>query len=509
MVSSSWGEGTRERVLIRKSCRRRAFMPEFPFTSMRDWLQYLEDNGELLTVNEQVDLRGGVAALAYQSARSGLYGPESGPALLFTNIKGYPGWRIATNAMYGRHRLAKAMDVSADPRRFYHEVVAKIEQAMPPMEVTTAPCKEIIWRGEEADLARIPVPFTGELEGVPNITAGISNIREPDTGWQNIAVRRFGVKGSHTLSEFLNRTQQDYMIFMRYIDKGQPAPVAIIIGADPVTYIVSQIKMPIGFCEYDIWGGITGSPLEVVQCETSDLLVPASAEVVIEGEILPDEFEVDGPFPEFELYYTILARVVRVRVKCITMRKDPIYYYMLMGVPPTEGHSIGGTMIGVSHLRGLLRAFPGIINLHVPHHQYGHIVVVQVAKEVAKAWSQFAVQVGFEVMKTAAFKGVIVVDEDCEDITNWEFVLDEIQCKFQASKDLTIIPRMVHTELNPSEPWAGKWGWNDRFIIDATEPPPGYDEGYLRGKGYPPKWAREEAEKMWPGLLQSLKGAGR
>ncbi|TDA63988.1 MAG: UbiD family decarboxylase [Clostridia bacterium] len=474
-------------------------MPEFPFTSMRDWLQYLEENGELVRVDQEVDLRGHISALAYTSVRS------DGPALLFTNIKGYPGWKVATGAMYGRERLATALGVN--PKTLYHEVAAKMEQPVPPMEVSTAPCKEVILKGDDADLALIPVPFTGELEGVPNITAGISNIREPDTGWQNIAVRRFGVKGSQSMSEFLNRTQQDYMIFMRYIEKGKPAPVAIIIGADPVTYLVSQTKMPIGFCEYDLWGAITGMPLEVVQCETSELLVPASAEVIIEGEIALDEFEVDGPFPEFELYYTVLARVPKVKVKCITMRKDPLYYYLHMGAPPTEGHYIGGTMFACAQLRAAQRAFPGVLDIHF--HRWAHIVVVQVSKEVAKAWSQFAVQVGFEIFKTGAFKGVIVVDEDCEDITNWEFVLDEIQCKFQASKDLTIIPRVVHTELNPSEPWAGRWGWNDRFIIDATEPPPGYDEGYLRGKGYPPKWAREEAEKMWPGLLQSLKGAGR
>lgn len=365
------------------------------------------------------------------------------------------------------------------------------------MEVSYGHCKELKFIGDQVDLTKLPIPFTGEYayEGTPSITAGISNKRDPESAWQNIAVRRYGLKGKRLLSEYINPAQQDFVIWGKYLGMNKACPVAIIIGADPVTYLVSQTKEPPGVCEYDLWAPFTGVPLEVVKCETSDLLVPASAEVVIEGELKPYPREMDGPFPEFCGYYTTLAEVARVEVKAVTMRKNPIYYYMNMGLPPTEGNDIGALMESLTIYREVAKAYPGILDIYNPHWL---ITIIKVTKRFAKSWNSFAFYVG-TLIKTLqpAMKWVFVVDEDVEDIADFQQIMNMMVGKFQASKDLTIIPRTQGNSLDPSEPWAGGWSITDFMIVDLTEPPAPYDEGYKRGVALPPKYATEKVLANW------------
>lgn len=463
-------------------------MADFPFRSAREWIEFLEERGELIRIKKEVDLNGEVAAIARKGCR------ENAPAMLFENIKGYPGWRLLCNTFINRERIAAALGVK--PSQLMSDVAPKIDVHVPPVEVSWGPCKELKFFGDEVDLTRLPVPFIGAFEGSPNITAGVSNKIDWETGWQNVAVRRFGLKGKRTLSEFINPAQQDFAIWANYRREKRKMPVAICICPDPVTYIVSQTKTPPGVCEYDLWGAFTGMPLEVVKCETSDLLVPATAEIVIEGEISPgDVRELDGPVPEHVGYYTTVASVARVDVKAVTMRKDPIFYFLDIGEPPTEGHSIGGTVGSISIYRELSKAFPGILDVHSHGWTF---TFVKVAKSM-KDWPQFALSVA-NVAKFGIYpdrKGIIVVDEDVEDITDYYQIFTAMMSKFQASKDLTVIPRTVATSLDPSEPWAGRWGWQDFFVMDCTTPPAPFDEGFRRGKAMPPKEAWEKVVSQW------------
>jgi 4-hydroxy-3-polyprenylbenzoate decarboxylase len=465
-------------------------MKEFPFLSLRDWISFLEERGDIVHNKVEVDLRGDVSAIAKLGT------VKNAPPIIHENIKGYPDWRIASNLFLGKGKMALILGVDRD--RFLEEVSSKLDVHVSPIEVSTGPCKEIKLVGEDADVNLLPIPFTGAMEGTPNITAGISNVRDIETGWQNIAVRRFGVKGSKVLSEFINPAQQDSLIWSKYRRRRERMPIAIIIGADPLTYVISQTKVPVGFCEYDLWGAFAGMPLEVVKCETNDLLVPSNAEVIIEGEVDPFEREMDGPFPELYGYYTTIAAVAKVHVTAITMRKNPIYYYMNMGEPPTEGHTMGSLMGSITVYRELSKIFPGILDVY-SHRIWGMITIIKVDKRVAKSWSQYAVQIGSiaKFLCYPGWKGIIVVDDDVKDIRNLEEVFDAMVNKFQASKDLTIIPRTTASTLDPSEPWAGRWGWTDLFIMYCTEKPYPWDEGYKRGKAVPPRDALEKAEKNW------------
>lgn len=297
------------------------------------------------------------------------------------------------------------------------------------------------------------------------------------------------------MTDQVEPVQQDAPIWGKYRRNKEKCPVAIAIGADPVAYMVSQLKEPVGVCEYDRWGVITGLPLEVVTCETSDIVVPAHAEIIIEGEPDPDGYEMDGPFPEFCGYYTTIQGVAHLDVKCITMRRDPIYSYFNMCLIPTEGNSMGAMMQSIGIFKELSRALPGIIDVHQEHWLD---CTVQVDKNLAKAWPQFAVFVGNYVHHLQpGMKRITVVDQDAEDVSNPLDVLAMSIAKFQASKDVHVDPRCVGTILNPAGPWIGRWGLEDCEIRDYTEKMAPWDEGYKRGRALPPGEAFERVRAAW------------
>ncbi len=468
----------------------------FPFKSLRHWLKFLEEQGDLARVTTEVDTDQDISALAYKAART-----PGAPSFLFENIKGYPGWRVATRTMFGSQRQAWALGVS-DPSNLARECGPKLDQRVPPIQVSTGPCKEIKFFGQDVDLAKIPFCFTGEFEGIPNLTSGLSNKKDPETGWQNIAVRRQGISGPRKFSEFINVANQDFLIWGKYQIQKKKMPVALAIGPDPVTYITSQTKMPVGVCEYELWGAMTDQPLEVVKCETSDLLVPAEAEIVIEAEIEPFERDLDGPFPEFGGYYTTLAMVAKSEVKCVTMRKDPIFYYIGMGLAPTEGHSFAEPMQAATMYNLLSKQFPGIVNVH--NHGWYHMIV-QVDRRISKAWPQFAQAVGLAVKTYKPDANVtFVVDDDFgEDLTDYYELLNALHYKFAATKDLTVLHRTTGDSLNPVEPWVGRMGWQDSCVFDLTEKMAPWDEAYKRGKAIPGKAALERMEKsLWPEIVR-------
>lgn len=469
-------------------------MTEFPYLSMREWLDYSEEIKQLKHIKSEVDLRGEVSALARHFNIQGAAGKDA-PCLLFENIKGYPGWRIATGTLSTHERIAMAL--GADPDNFLADVASNLDLRVPPMELNTGPCKEIIIHEQDVDMVKLPIPFLGFSEGTPNITSAMSNKQDLETGWQNVSMRRLGLKGKHILSEYINPSEQDFQIWAKYRERNIPMPVAYVIGPDPVSYITSQTMRSAGVCKYDLVGAFTGVPLEVVKCETSEIRVPANSEIIIEGEIHPYDREMDGPSPEHVGYYSPISQAAKVKVKCITMRKNPIYYFMDMGMPPTEGHAIGTTMVAMSTYREMVKEFFGILDCHT--HSWVGPMVIKVKKDIAKNWPNFAAQVACLAKSTSVFtmKVIIVVDDDVEDIRDYYQVHNAILSKFQASKDVTIIPRTVATMMDASEPWAGQWGWQDFMILDCTEPPPPYDDGFKRGLAQPPTFFTEKVKRDW------------
>lgn len=470
-------------------------MPKFPFKSLRDWIDFLKDQGELVENNEEVDLQGEVAAISRKIALTG------GPAVLHNNIKGYPGWRLFSDGLATRKRTALALGMREG--ELVTKLIEKLKggklEKVKPIVVDHGPCKELRFFEGELDLSKVPVAFTAEYDSPPFITAGISNVRDPDTGWMNTGIRRFQLKGKDRLNNLILPFQHEGIIFSKYMKKGQLAPIAIVVGADPIYYLISQMPAPEQVDEVDNWGGFAGCPLEVVKCETSDLVVPATAEIIIEGEILPDERSLEGPFSEFTGFYSGLRKLPIIRVTCITMRKDPIYQNMYITVPTSEPHCGLGLMLEIELLSQLKALIPEVAD--VASTASGALTTVIAVNKAARTRNPGLVKkVSLAVKAVQAgtwVKNVIIVDDDT-DPHNIDEVIWCLSVKFQGQKDILVIPDMPGTFLDPSEPYLGKGpGTSSYTVFDCTEKPAPYNEAYKRGLGQPDEKYRKMVEEKW------------
>ena len=268
----------------------------YPFRSLRDWISFLEEKGDIAQNRESITVDGDMVVLSRRTAST------DGPALLHSNIDGYPGWRAYSDGLTARRRQLWALNIEASkPAEFIAQKIAK-STPVKPETVESGPCKEIKLLGDEVDLTKLPVSFTGEYETTPHLTAGISFVRDPNTGWTNAGIRRFQIMGKNLLTDLVLPFQQEGQIFSRWKEKKKPMPIAIVIGADPIVYIACNMPAPEQFDEMDYWGIFAGEPLKVVKCETNNIMVPATAEIVLEGEVDPEKRMFEGPFPEMPGY---------------------------------------------------------------------------------------------------------------------------------------------------------------------------------------------------------------
>jgi 2,5-furandicarboxylate decarboxylase 1 len=468
-------------------------MAQFPFDSVRDWIEFLRDRGQLVENSQEVDLQGEVAAISRKIALTG------GPAVLHTRIKGYPGWRLFSDGLATRQRIAWALGLPETGMiTALADKLAKFEPIKPRI-VATGPCKERIFRDDDIDLVKLPLAYTGEYDIPPFITAGISNIRDSATGWQNTGIRRFQLHGKRRLSNLVLPFQHEGIIFSQYLKKGEPAPIAIVIGADPLYILGSMVPAPDQVDEMDTWCAFAGAPRDVVKCETSELLVPATAELVIEGEMLPTERVLEGPFSEFTGFYSGLRMLPVVDVKCVTMRNDCIYQNMYMSVPISEAHTTGHLMTEVELLRQVRQLAPEVTDLAILS-SWGMFTAVAVDKKARVSKPGLAKKVALAVKSVKAstwVKNVVVVDSDV-DPHNVHEVLWSMSVKFQGEKDITVIPGFPGTILDPSELYLGRGvGVTSFTFFDCTEKPAPYDEAYKRGVAQPNIGFRRLVEEKW------------
>lgn len=310
---------------------------------IRDFAQMLKDHGELVEVNEEVSWEYEIPAFELMSGR------VNGPAFLFNNVKGIkePA-RVLTGHFaspiarpHRRLALALGMDPEIDNLHFSLEVMRRMTRPIRPVEVATGPCKEVVKTGKEVNLFELPFTYHAIGDGGRYCFQQQTIIKDPDSDWQNV--------GHYCMEIFSPRrvvitpyAQSNFrLIYMtKYEPRNMSMPIALVIGTDPACYLVAATFLPPGVSEYDIVGSLRGTPLEVVKCETSDLLVPANAEVVLEGEVRPYEELPEGPKPEsFGFCAGPRQPNFAVRVNCITHRKNPVLLDLHQG-PGAGGPSL-------------------------------------------------------------------------------------------------------------------------------------------------------------------------
>jgi len=262
-----------------------------------------------------------------------------------------------------------------------------------------------------------------------------------------------------------------------------------------------MMPAPVQVDEWDFWGGLTGEPLQVVKAETSDLLVPANAEIVIEGEWDPVERALEGPMAELPGFSTAFRNALSMKVKAITMRKNPVYQHFAVGKGPTEAHqALFETLVSEVYFASK-QLCPPIKDVAMVSMFTVAVSIDKAAKKMLPGLARMAAMAVRATKTGPLAKNIIVIDDDL-DPHSTDDVLWALSVYFQGVKDITVIPHMPGVAVDPSTRWASSAsGLDDErlssfTILDCTEPPAPYDEGYKRGIARPdPKIAKMVDEK--------------
>ncbi len=421
---------------------------ESPTTSLRGWLDRLAADDRLAIVRPGAALRFELAAIAkrFEGAKATLFPMPGGHRMA-----------VVSGIVANRNWIAEAMGVAPG------ELIPRFEAAalhpLPCRTVEHAPVQAVVH--ERVDLAALlPLPTHNEFDSGPYITAGLVVAGNPKTGAQNVAILRLQLNGPDRLGALILPRQTAHYFAMAEA-AGAELPVAVAIGVDPLTLLASQAIAPLDQNEFEIAGALHGAPLAVTKCLGNGLMVPAEAEIVIEGRLLPGVREPEGPFGEFPQYYGERRPRPVIAVDRVTHRTDAIFHTIIGG-----GHEhllLGAIPREATLLAALRRNFPGVRDVHLPP---GGTCRYHLYVQIRKAYQGEAKNV---IMGAFAahydVKHVIVVDEDV-DIHNPAEVEWAVATRVQADRDVVIVSGAHGSRLDPSS----DDGVGAKMGIDATIP---------------------------------------
>lgn len=415
-------------------------------------------------ITQEVEPKFGVTAIAGKLAKEGKF-----PALYFTKLKG-SSLPLVINLTASYERLALALNTNAgDMAKVYGERQLK---PIPAQVVNDGPVKEVILKGPKAKLSLLPIPTHNELDSGPYITGGVLICKDPDTGRHNAGMYRHEVQGEDQLGVFFQGTHHGGYIYWRNSERNVPTEVAIAIGHYPTFMLGSVSRLPGIGGEFEEAGALLGEPLELIKGETVDLMVPARAEIVIEGMMPSHETHFEGPFGEWPGYYVAEGEKPFIKVQAITMRKDAIYYDVF---PANQEHLVLGSLPRMGSIyRRIKETVPGLVNVNVPAHGRTHCYIA-----IKKASEAEVKKAAFAALNTESenLKFIVVVDDDIN-VFNEPEVMWAIGTRFRAEKDLLVIPNWSGPGgLNPSA-WeyyrdeARTPVMTSVLVLDATKPSP-------------------------------------
>jgi 4-hydroxy-3-polyprenylbenzoate decarboxylase len=326
--------------------------------------------------------------------------------------------------------------------------------------------------GKDVDLFKFPAPKFYPLDGGRFFgTAHFFITKDPETGWVNLGTYRAQLLGKDKLgTQFIKGKHADIML-KKYQAMKKPMPVACIIGCDPLLFIVGAARVSAFVSEYEVAGGIRGEAIEVVNGETVDLPVPASAEIVVEGEVDADKFMDEGPFGEYTGYYSGVGTDPRnfVDVKCVTYRNNPIFWGTTVGRAVTDTHMTMALSYGATLWQQLLAMkIPGLKGVYCPPEGSGRFLAIISIKQMYPGHVDQVLTAAISTeMGAYGLKTVIVVDED---IDPWDIprVMYALSFRFQPNRS-QVIKRGRSTPLDPSLPIEAR-EITGRLLMDATIP---------------------------------------
>ncbi len=447
------------------------------YGNLRDWLEQVDRMGELLNVD------GATWQEEIGAFTDILQHDDTAPAVMFDDIPDYPkGFRVLCNSFGGRRQntilgFPTELDKVALSEAFLGEYRDLVDNPIPYRVVEDGPVLENVMTGEAVDLLRFPTPVWHEGDGGRYIGTGCFNVTmDPDEKWINLGTYRVMIHDANSLGFYISPGKHGRVHRDKYLARGEPMPVVLVIGADPFTFLVSCNSVPYGVCEYGVSGAYHGRALEViVNRDITGLPFPADAEIVIEGFVDPGNTRLEGPFGEWTGFYGSKVNDAPVLdVKAVYHRNDPI----IMGCPPQRPPGEN------SRYRAIMRSAmlrEEITNAGVPDvtgvwcHEVGGTRMF-IAVSVTTRYPGHSVQTGHIASQCGggayAGKYVVVVDDDV-DVANLEEVIWAMALRSDPATSIDIIRGAWSTPLDPSiPPWQKEKRnyTNSRAIIDACRP---------------------------------------
>lgn len=413
---------------------------------------------EIARVTKPISPRYEITALLTHLERSKRF-----PLLFCEKVNGSDA-PVVINVQASRKLMAFALECRPD--ELAGAFSARQNQPIPPVELSAAPVHEVLRLGDEVDLTQVPLLTHYDVNAAPYITAGIVVAADPDTGVRNTSYNRLMLAGKRELRIFMAVGRHLWTLHNKAERRGEPLPIAIIIGVHPLFSLGAQAFTPSTDDEYAVIGGMMGEALRVVRAKTVPMVIPADAEMVIEGRILPHIRREEGPFGEFTGHAVSKDERQVVEVTAITHRKNYIFQDVHAGY--TEHKLMGAVPREAALIKAVRQTVPTVKNVCMPvsgncrFHAY-----VSIAKRTP-GQAKNAICAAFA--SDMLLKHVIIVDDDI-DVFDEEQVLWAVSNRFQADRGLVVIPNAQGSELDPS---AGPGGINAKMGLDATKPLSGF-----------------------------------
>ena len=457
----------------------------YPYDDLRDFLTALDKAGQLRRVTVPVDPTLEISEVVTRTVRAG------GPALLFERpTRGE--MPVAINLFGTEKRMALALGVTkvdeigdrigelVKPElpvgwAGIRDGLGKLMQlkSAPPKKVRTAPCQQVVYRGKDVDLDRLPGLQTWPEDGGIFHNFGLTHTKHPETGKRNLGLYRLQQHDARTLGMHWQIHKDSTAHHAVAERRGERLPVAVAFGPDPAVCYAASAPLPADIDEYLFAGFLRGERVELVDCLTVPLQVPAHAQVVLEGYVEPGERHPEGPFGDHTGFYTPVEPFPVLHVECMTMQRDPAYHSIVTSRPPQEDYGLGKATERI-FLPLIKLLIPDIVDMDLPEPGVFHnCVLVSIRKRYPKHAHKVMNAIwGAHLLSLS--KLIVVVDEDC-DVHDYREVAFRAFGNVDYAHDLVVtsgpVDHLDHASYQQF--WGGKAG------IDATRKLP--TEGYSRG----------------------------
>ncbi len=422
----------------------------------------------------------------------------AGPALLFENVRETPDVPVAIGLFGSHERTALALHDS--PQNIASRIT-ELTQTRPPNSLIgmaqmglkmlptiqslgvkrgkSGPCKDVILKGDDIDLSKLPVLTCWPDDGGPFVTLPMVFTHNPNSGRRNVGMYRVQIYDNRTTGMHWQTHKVAAQHAREAAQKGKNIEAAVCLGGDPCLPFCALAPLPEEIDEMLFAGFLRGKPVELVPCETVDIQVPADCEYVIEGYLEPDELRPEGPFGDHTGYYTPVEPYPVFHVTCISHRKKPIYPATIVGIPPMEDGYLGGA-VGTIFLPLIKTQIPEIVDMHLPVEATFHNLAIV---SINKRYPHHAYKVMHALwgLGQLMFSKLIIVVDDDVDVHNWSEVVWRMTNNIDPLRDVQLVKGPVDS-LNHAAPLPG---FGSKMGIDATK-----------------KWKGEGFEREWPNVVK-------